>query len=421
MKLTTTSSDGLIAVDSTEVSPIAVDFDFDTIDSEVIFENLTTGASSLVWDFGDGETLDWNAEDTEEDTDFSPTYIYSSADVFEVTLTATNFLGVEVATSKIIQGLELSTVPDFTFSVSSLTVEFTDDSLLAVSHSWDFGDGNTSDEVNPTHEYATDGTYDVTLTTTNDAGVSKSITKAVPVGGIQATFAAVIQNADFETYPTAQNNNNDLVDAWTVNPDNTFNDGTDTPFDFWRNEDLEAWVSDRNNNGNTALEGTDQYDRNGTDKASSSSSNAQSDGGTSGRSIKFDGTGERAYQPFEIEPGVEYTISAFVKTESTPIGDSEGVFYILSDEPAADTDLASLALVTEPVISDAINGWQQVSFSFTADASFKFPQSRVDENANDILVSTDQNFVIFYFVPTNTVTVDNEVFLTDVVITTPGF
>ncbi|WP_163416327.1 MULTISPECIES: PKD domain-containing protein [unclassified Flagellimonas] len=411
VKLTTTSSDGLIAIDSTEVSPIAVDFDFDTIDSEVIFENLTTGASSLVWDFGDGETLDWNAEDTEEDTDFSPTYIYSSADVFEVTLTATNFLGVEVATSKIIQDLELSTVPDFTFSVSSLTVEFTDDSLLAVSHSWDFGDGNTSEEVNPTHVYAADGTYDVTLTTTNDAGVSKSITKAVPVGGIEATFAAVIQNADFETYPTAQNNNNDLVDAWTVNPDNTFNDGTDTPFDFWRNEDLEAWVSNPANNGGSGT----------TDKASSSGTDAQSAGGTSGRSLKFDSSGERAYQPFEVETGVEYSISAFVRTEMTPIGDLEGTFYILSDQPSADTELASLALVTQPVTSDAVDGWQQVSFNFTADATFSFPQSRVDENVNDILVSTDQKFVIFYFVPTTTVTSDNEVFLTDIVITTPGF
>ncbi|MEM7485506.1 MAG: PKD domain-containing protein [Bacteroidota bacterium] len=411
VKLTTTSSDGLIAVDSTEVSPVAVDFNFETIDSEVIFENLTTGASSLVWDFGDGETLEWDAEDTEEDSDFSPTYIYSSDDVVEVTLTVTNFLGVEVATSKIIQGLVLSTVPDFTFTVSSLTVEFTDSSLLAVSHSWDFGDGNTSEEVNPTHVYAADGTYDVTLTTTNDAGVSKSITQEVPVGGIEATFPAVIQNADLQTYPTAENNNNDLVDAWTVNPDNTFNDGTDTPFDFWRNEDLEAWVSDPINNGGAGT----------TDKGSSSGTDAQSAGGTSDRSLKFDSSGERAYQPFEVETGVEYSISAFVRTESTPIGDLEGTFYILSDQPSADTELASLALVTQPVTSDAVDGWQQVSFNFTADATFSFPQSRVDENANDILVSTDQKFVIFYFVPTNTVTSDNEVFLTDIVITTPGF
>ena len=249
------------------------------------------------------------------------------------------------------------------------------------------------------------------MTTTNEAGVSKSITQAVAVGGIEATFAAVIQNADFQTYPTSQNNNNDLVDAWTVNPDNTFNDGTNTPFDFWRNEALEAWVQTPANNGGTGT----------TDKASSSGTDATSAGGTSDRSLKFDSSGERAYQPFEVETGVEYSISAFLRTESTPVGDLEGTFYILSDQPAADTELASLALVTQPVISDAVDGWQQVTFSFTADATFSFPQSRVDENADDILTSTDQKFVIFYFVPTTTVTGDNEVFLTDVVINTPGF
>lgn len=36
--------------------------------------------------------------------------------------------------------------------------------------SWDFGDGNTSDEPNPLHVYATGGTYNVCLTVTNECG-----------------------------------------------------------------------------------------------------------------------------------------------------------------------------------------------------------------------------------------------------------
>ena len=44
VKLTTTSSDGLVAVDSSNVAPVFVDFNFTTIDSEVTFENLTSGA-----------------------------------------------------------------------------------------------------------------------------------------------------------------------------------------------------------------------------------------------------------------------------------------------------------------------------------------------------------------------------------------
>lgn len=406
--LTTISSDGLTAEFSEDVSPIFVDFNTTSVDTQVTFENLTSGANQIVWDFGDGETLTWNSDDTEQDPNFNPVHVYQSDDTFVATLTATNFLGVQTSVTKNIEGLILSTIPNFTFTTSSLTATFTDASILAVSHSWDFGDGNTSSDVNPTHTYATDGTYDVTLTTTNAAGTSNSITQQVPVGGIQATFNAVLQNANMETYPTSQNNNNDLVDAWTVDPDNSFNDGSVTPFNFWRNDDLEAWVSSPANNGGSGT----------TDKGSSSGTDAMSAGGTSGRSLKFDSSGERAYQAFEVETGVEYSISAFVKTETTPVGDVEGTFYILSDEPTSDNDLASLALVTQQVISNDINTWQQPSFNFTADATFSFPQSRVDENANDILVSVDQKFVIFYFVPTNTVTSSNEVFITDIVINT---
>ena len=413
--LTTVSSDGLVAVDSTEVSPVFIDFDFTTSDTEVSFENLSTGVSAVEWSFGDGETVEWLAEDTEDDANFSPTYTYTSDDIFTATLTATNFLNEKVSISKSIEGLVLSTVPNFTFTTSDLTVTFIDNSTLAVSYSWDFGDGNSSSEVNPTHTYAMGGTYDVTLTTTNDAGVSRSLTQQIPVGGIDATFAAVLQNADFQTYPTAEMNDNDLVDAWTINPDNTFNDSSPTPFDFWRNTDLESWVSDPVNNGGSGT----------TDKASSSGNNAQSAGGTSSRSYKFDSSGERAYQPFEVETGVEYSISAFIRTETTPVGDVEGTFYILSDEPSADTDLPSLALATQPVISDAIDGWQQITFTFTADNTFNFSerQDRIDESiaTGGILTSGDQDFVIFYFVPTTTVTGTNEVFLTDIIITTPGF
>jgi len=380
VELTTISSDGLEATATQDVSPIFLDFDFTTVDSQVTFNNLTTGASNLVWDFGDTNTVDWIAEDTEEDPDFSPIHSYLTEDTFQVTLTATNFLNKEFSVTKTVDGLILSTVPNFTFTTSSLTAQFTDDSFLAVSHSWDFGDGETSTEVNPIHTYAVDGTYSVTLTTANSAGVERSITMQVPVGGITPTFPAVIQNGDMETFPTSQNNNNDLVDAWTVDPDNTFNDGTDTPFNFWRNDALEGWVSTPANNGGSGT----------TDKASSSGTDAMSAGGTSGRSLKFDSSGERAYQPFEVEIGVEgYTISAFVKSETTPVGDIEGTFYVLSDEPESDDDLASLALATFPVeVTGDINTWKQISFTFNADATFNFSEGRVDEFITDITIDT---------------------------------
>ncbi|MEM6865042.1 MAG: PKD domain-containing protein [Bacteroidota bacterium] len=381
----------------------------------VTFKDESLNAVSYSWDFGDG---------TGTSTEANPVYTYATAGTYTVSLEVTSATDdTDTVTSDItVEAMPVVPAAGFSFTANFLEVAFTDTSAAndgnITAYSWDFGDGSgTSTEQSPVYTFAAAGTYQVVLTITFDdvlGETSSTSTQSVSVTadpGATATFAAVIQNADFQTYPTAENNNNDLVDAWTVDPDNTFNDGTDTPFNFWRNDDLEAWVSDPVNNGGPGT----------TDKASSSGTDATSAGGTSDRSIKFDSSGERAYQPFEVETDVIYSISAFVRTESTPVGELEGTFYILSDEPSADTELASLALVTVPVTSNAVDGWQQVSFSFKAEATFSFPQDRVDENASDILTSIDQKFVIFYFVPTTTVTSDNEVFLTDVIITTPGF
>ena len=48
---------------------------------------------------------------------------------------------------------------------------------------WDFGDGNTSTEQNPTHQYPNGGTFDVTLTVTDARGVSGTATYTITVEG----------------------------------------------------------------------------------------------------------------------------------------------------------------------------------------------------------------------------------------------
>lgn len=407
VSLTVTSSTGDTDTETMSVmvslpAPTA-DFTFSASDLVVTFTNTSTNADTYSWDFGDGSPAN---------TDESPMYTYAAGGEYTVTLTATTAdsqTDTQTMQVEVIDPTANDPVADFSFVANLLEVTFTDLSLNAVSYAWDFGDGNSSMTASPVHTYAAAGTYTVSLTITNSEAATDTETMMVEVTDGAATFAAILQNADFETYPVVPNDNNDLVDAWTIDPDNTFSDGSDTPFNFWRNDDLEGWVSNSANTGGS------------TDKASSSGTNATSAGGSSGRSLKFDSPGERAYQPFEVEQGIEYTISAFVKSETTAMGDVEGTFYILRDEPSDETNLASFAITTVPVPSLGPDTWQQITFSFTVDGTFSFPQSRVDENAADILISEDQNFVIFYFAPTSTVTSDNEVFLTDVVITTPGF
>jgi PKD repeat protein len=92
--------------------------------------------------------------------------------------------------------------PDFTsFTVEGeapLTVEFYD--LTAgdpQSWLWDFGDGATSTEQDPTHTYTTRGVYTVSLTVTNSEGLSATVTKEdyIIVTGDVAINAPVAENA----------------------------------------------------------------------------------------------------------------------------------------------------------------------------------------------------------------------------------
>ena len=59
-----------------------------------------------------------------------------------------------------------------------LTVEFSSDSTGDIDNfTWDFGDGDTSFEINPTHTYETAGVYTVTLTISSNK-VQDQLTRA---------------------------------------------------------------------------------------------------------------------------------------------------------------------------------------------------------------------------------------------------
>lgn len=59
--------------------------------------------------------------------------------------------------------LLLAGIPAQTDSCASYTVSFTNNSVGASFYEWNFGDGTTSTQVNPTHTFSAPGTYDITL------------------------------------------------------------------------------------------------------------------------------------------------------------------------------------------------------------------------------------------------------------------
>lgn len=75
-----------------------------------------------------------------------------------------------------------------------LPVDFTNESVNAVTYLWEFGDGQTSNQANPTHVYTSPGTYDVTLYGYSQAGnLSTSVTSQI------AVFPSPVAN--FSAYP----------------------------------------------------------------------------------------------------------------------------------------------------------------------------------------------------------------------------
>jgi PKD repeat protein len=91
---------------------------------------------------------------------------------------------------------------DFTFTPDGLTVAFENFSKNADTYTWDFGDGSTATDENPSHTYAAEGTYTVSLTAKGDGGedvYSEEIVVSKPAIKIDSDFE---EWADYQAYYT---------------------------------------------------------------------------------------------------------------------------------------------------------------------------------------------------------------------------
>lgn len=186
------------------------------------FTDQTTGGTptSWLWDLGNGTTS----------TLQNPSTTYINPGSYTVTLTVSNGSGSNTKTVSNYITVNPSPVVNFRVNDSSLscapkTVQFTNFSNAGtgsgVTYLWDFGDGNTSNAVNPSHTYTTSGNFNVTLVVTNGSNCTKSFTKTqyIPVAAKPA--------ANF----TSANNNSCTLPA-VVNFTNTTTGGSSYQWDF---------------------------------------------------------------------------------------------------------------------------------------------------------------------------------------------
>jgi PKD repeat protein len=153
----------------------------------------TSGCEPLTVSFTDQSTgditdWDWTFGDGGTSTAQNPNHQYTSSGYYTVSLTVTGPNGSDTETKTDYIHVQEAPVAGFTGSPTSgcapLTVDFTDQSTGDVtSYDWDFGDGGSSTQANPSHEYTGAGTYTVTLTVTGPCGSDSEVkTDYISVG-----------------------------------------------------------------------------------------------------------------------------------------------------------------------------------------------------------------------------------------------
>lgn len=170
--------------------------------TEVCFGNSTSfsdessaAASSSItnwnWDFNNGTSS----------TDQNPNINYTSPGNYNIDLNITDANG---CADQVTNQVTVLTLPSVSFTANEVcegeTTEFTDNTNSAsgstlTSFDWDFDDGATSSDQNPTHTYSSAGTYDVSLAVIDDNGCSNSTSNIVTVNFIPDT-PTIISNTD---------------------------------------------------------------------------------------------------------------------------------------------------------------------------------------------------------------------------------
>ncbi len=130
-------------------------------------DNSTGSITGWSWDFGNGQTS--NVQ--------NPTTSYLAPGSYNVKLTVSNGTASNSLTKSAY--ITVKTPPAVSFSATPLAacpgvpISFTSSVTWNASgtgnYIWDFGDGGTSAIANPTHSYASGGTYTVKLTAVNSA------------------------------------------------------------------------------------------------------------------------------------------------------------------------------------------------------------------------------------------------------------
>lgn len=181
----------------TNNSPCRANFNVLINGDTLEFINLSTGSPSqnYFWDFGDGSTSTSN----------SPIHVYQGPGTYNICLTAsdsasgcqdTQCFAVTLGNSPNCQAL-------FSYQANAGTVDFSNFSVggspaSPLNYLWDFGDGDSSFQENPTHVYQAPGTYFVCLTVfDNSTGCFSDTCAIINITMGNPSCSALFSSMDF--------------------------------------------------------------------------------------------------------------------------------------------------------------------------------------------------------------------------------
>ena len=150
---------------------------------------VVPGVATYSWSFGDGSAIN---------TTQNPPHTYQNPGFYNVTLSVTNSAGC-VSSQTLTQYINVYDPPDADFTFTPVckapgTTTFTSTVTTGTppyTYHWDYGDNTTpGTTANPTHTYATSGTFNVTLVVTDVNGCMDIVVKPLGVGTLNANFTA---------------------------------------------------------------------------------------------------------------------------------------------------------------------------------------------------------------------------------------
>ena len=213
--LTLTDQNGcqeLFSIEINENEAVSFDVDFDDCNANDI--EITINASGGIPNYNYSLSYDNNIVDSNTNGNFEGL----EAGEYLVSVNDSNNCESESYISLNSSPLANFETDEFEFSLSNEPTEFTDLSIdnNIISWSWDFGDGNNSNQQNPTNQYLQPGVYFVTLEVVDIFGCSDVITKELRVlqdyysytpniftpnnDGMNDTFSPSLMNIDYESY-----------------------------------------------------------------------------------------------------------------------------------------------------------------------------------------------------------------------------